>query len=382
MCGSWQGPRMNLRICELEYPSQFMCPAFFIFFVPTILCFNEDVHQAIGMASMSGIHSGALQRLSKLFNSKDVSDIGYWAHQVNKVYALSKEFHFQHQESTTPDKINLQDCGGNMCLHRSTLTFFELLANGKARPTTYPLDFTEIDPKFTPNGKDQYRFLITLIGDLHSYARYLPRDFSRSLSFDGEIHDVYEFLDGGIGSIMKKRSSNWWNSGWTHLRNIPNTVEEEAELWKKLTPEQAFLRWMGQSFQGYKEVMTLIEDSGYSLDEEEFTVLSDKLKKTILAAGARTALVLTHLLQESSNLRMSGGGLKDSDILVQESRKSGPSKKVDGFMALFTNLGIGAFILLMMAAILHRLKGVEPLNPTVELKQMVNETAKNQKMRE
>eukprot|EP00392_Amoebophrya_sp_AT5.2_P018177 g18652.t1 len=95
----------------------------------TVLAFDRDGHEAIGMTAMSAIERGkVLTTMKKLLKGKDIMDISGWAHAVDEKFPWAEAMHYQsyalgsdgpNYDAQCENMRLLTDqkhCPGNYCL--------------------------------------------------------------------------------------------------------------------------------------------------------------------------------------------------------------------------------------------------------------------------
>ncbi|CDI82194.1 hypothetical protein, conserved [Eimeria acervulina] len=318
----------------------------------------------------------ANQALRRLLNGKDVADVSGWAHRVTEKYPLTAPLHFQRQPTCPPaltaanTKIERSFCSSSTAaqdgclLEALTYFFYRLTApekNTEPRDEENPVIRTD---KFVfPHGinttdADAVKYVINLIGDLHEPLHWgsSADDFGRNIfkwnclallllpAVDYEVGDdtrekhrssLYEFIEGAfIKKIMSERQTFWY-SGWTHVNSVKTFYEEEKAVFAA-RKETYFLSWAKENRALLcSEIYPLLkrmkkkknEQNVYILDRTAEFLFFEIIKKRILVAGARVAVVMNHILQvrgldDGLGQLRAGSGMQDVPPLSSRSAKT------------------------------------------------------------
>ncbi|CDJ50333.1 hypothetical protein, conserved [Eimeria brunetti] len=354
--------------------------------------FEAPAHEAISMTALSGLTMQANQALRRLLNGKDVADVSGWAHRVTEKYPLTAPLHFQRQPSCPPSltaanaKIERSYCSSSTaaqdgCLMEALTYFFYRLTapekNKEVRDDENPVIRTD---KFVfPHGinttdADAVKYVINLIGDLHEPLHWgsSADDFGKNIFIEYEIGDeakekrrssLYEFLEGAfVKKIMTERQTFWY-SGWTHVNSVKSFYEEEKAIFSA-RKETYFLSWAKENRALLcSEIYPLLnrmtqkkgEQNVYILDRTSEFLFFEIIKKRILVAGARVAVVMNYILQvrgldEGLGQLRAGSGMQD----VQETADVRPPPSSDGYVYLrnfLINLSIFLIVVLFFVYI-------------------------------
>ncbi|CDJ37120.1 hypothetical protein, conserved [Eimeria tenella] len=334
--------------------------------------FEAPAHEAISMTALSGLTMQANQALRRLLNGKDVADVSGWAHRVTEKYPLTAPLHFQRQQtcpSPPPTAANTEiqrslcsssSAAADGCLLEAlTYFFYRLTAPEKNQEPRDPADPVIRTDKFVfPHGiettdADAVKYVINLIGDMHEPLHWgsSEDDFGRTIFVEYEAGDgtrekqrssLYEFIEGAfIKKIMGERQTFWY-SGWTHVNSVKSFYEEEKTVFAA-RKETYFLSWARENRALLcAEIYPLLsrmtkkkdEPNVYVLDRTSEFLFFEIIKKRILVAGARTAVVMNHILQvrgldEGLGQLRAGSGIQD----VQETADARPPAAGESYLA-------------------------------------------------
>lgn len=358
-----------------------------------VLAFEASAHEAISMTALSGLTLQANQALRRLLNGKDVADVSGWAHRVTDKYPLTAPLHFQHQPtcpSPPPLAANTEivrslcsssDAAKNGCLLEALTYFFYRLTapekNSEVRDKDDPLINTSefVFPHgITTTDADAVKYVINLIGDMHEPLHWgsSDDDYGKAIQVEYEVGDetrevrrasLYEFIEGAfVQKIMKERQSFWY-SGWTHVNSVKSFYEEEKTVFAA-RKEAYFLAWARENRALLcSEIYPLLnrmarknnEKHVYVLDRTSEFLFFEIIKKRILVAGARIAVVMNYILQvrgldEGLGQLRAGSGMQD----VQETADTKQPGGADTYVYVrnfLINLSIFILVLLFFVYI-------------------------------
>ncbi|OEH79293.1 hypothetical protein cyc_03043 [Cyclospora cayetanensis] len=349
------------------------------------LAFEAPAHEAISMTALSGLTMQANQALRRLLNGKDVADVSGWAHRVTEKYPLTAPLHFQRQP-TCPSppptqantKIERSLCSSSTaaqdgCLLEALTYFFYRLTgperNAEIRDEDNPVVSTNqfvFPHDINTTDADAVKYVINLIGDMHEPLHWgsAEDDFGRMIQIEYEIEgtrekrrtNLYQFIEGAfVNKIMGERQTFWY-SGWTHVNSVKPFYEEEKTVFAA-RKEAYFLSWARENrallcSEIYPLVKRMVKKKGepnvYVLDRTSEFLFFDIIKKRILVAGARIAVVMNHILQvrgldEGLGQLRAGSGMQD----VQDTADARPPPTGDAYI-YFKNFLINFSIFLLV----------------------------------
>ncbi|KAL8425943.1 hypothetical protein Efla_000920 [Eimeria flavescens] len=208
--------------------------------------------------------------------------------------------------------------------------------------------------------QERVKYVINLIGDMHEPLHWgsADDDFGRAIqgmwAYDSlrmgcwakegknilfapaveyEVGDaarevrrtsLYQFIEGAfVQKIMKERQAFWY-SGWTHVNSVKSFYEEEKVVFAA-RKESYFLSWARENRALLcSEIYPLLsrmakkkgESNVYILDRTAEFLFFEIIKRRILVAGARVAVVMNHILQvrgldEGLGQLRAGSGMQD-----------------------------------------------------------------------
>ncbi|KAL8445570.1 hypothetical protein Emed_005528 [Eimeria media] len=279
---------------------------------------------------------------------------GCWAHRVTEKYPLTAPLHFQRQPGCpTPPPLAAQtkierslcsspEASEKGCLLEALTYFFYRLTapdkNKEDRDDTNPVIKTSefVFPHgITTTDADSVKYVINLIGDMHEPLHWgsADDDFGRQIQVEFEDGDgarevkrtsLYEFIEGAfIQKVMKERQSFWY-SGWTHVNSVKSFYEEEKAVFAA-RKESYFMAWARENrailcSEIYPLLSRMTKKKGetnvYVLDRTSEFLFFEIIKKRILVAGARVAVVMNYILQvrgldEGLGQLRAGSGIQD-----------------------------------------------------------------------
>ncbi|XP_026191705.1 uncharacterized protein LOC34619802 [Cyclospora cayetanensis] len=315
----------------------------------------------------------ANQALRRLLNGKDVADVSGWAHRVTEKYPLTAPLHFQRQP-TCPSppptqantKIERSLCSSSTaaqdgCLLEALTYFFYRLTgperNAEIRDEDNPVVSTNqfvFPHDINTTDADAVKYVINLIGDMHEPLHWgsAEDDFGRMIQstckskvplppLEYEIEgtrekrrtNLYQFIEGAfVNKIMGERQTFWY-SGWTHVNSVKPFYEEEKTVFAA-RKEAYFLSWARENrallcSEIYPLVKRMVKKKGepnvYVLDRTSEFLFFDIIKKRILVAGARIAVVMNHILQvrgldEGLGQLRAGSGMQDVPLTSRSAK--------------------------------------------------------------
>jgi len=282
----------------------------------SVLAWDKDGHEAIGMTTMSALETPAVAQVKRLMHGKDAVDVAAWAHKVNKKYPWTVEFHFQRQPSgrcfdkeLVRKPPSVADCPDKRCLISGLNHFYGRLVNKQSVDIQWPSDMKLTDA-------DAVKFLINLMGDLHQPMHFASAsdDAGRNIKvrFRGKTMSLYELWDGYITQTVMRESPGFWWGGWTHVQRTRVEYEQDGARWKK-EGVKLFETWAEETATYLcnniyiKAVPSDHHDSVIDVDDDLFETWKREMLNKMLVAGARTAIVLNSILQHREAANLQGG---------------------------------------------------------------------------
>ncbi|CDJ28582.1 uncharacterized protein EMH_0042100 [Eimeria mitis] len=290
-----------------------------------VAAFEAPAHEAISMTALSGLTMQANQALRRLLNGKDVADVSGWAHRVTEKYPLTAPLHFQRQPICPPSstaantKIERSFCSSKTAaedgclLEALTYFFYRLTAPEKiTEPRDDENPVVRTDKFVFPHGINTT--------DADAVVEYEVGDDVR----EKRRSSLYEFIEGAfVKKIMSERQTFWY-SGWTHVNSVKSFYEEEKSVFAA-RKETYFLAWAKENRALLcSEIYPLLnrmtkkkgEKNVYVLDRTSEFLFFEIIKKRILVAGARVAVVMNYILQvrgldEGLGQLRAGSGMQD-----------------------------------------------------------------------
>lgn len=326
---------------------------FLNFLLQPAAAFNVQAQEAASMTTLSGLSATANQALRKLLNGKDLADIAGWTHRVTEKYPETGKLSFMQQPECPSARLDIQNIKldtsscehqGNCLLEAITYFFFQLVDPAQNTKPQTDAEIISTNNFVFPHGikttdADSVKYLISLIGDLHSPSHWgsAGDNFGRNLIV--EYHDGVRlrlttfanyFEDALVDKTIKQRQYFWF-SGWTHVNSIKGQYEMEKTLFD-VNREKMFMRWAienrailcndmyPQLHRTEKDARAVAAALGsaavddhvraalkahpsdarvplYEISSVAEYLLFEVLRKRILLAGARTAVVMNHMLQ-------------------------------------------------------------------------------------
>ncbi|CBZ51862.1 conserved hypothetical protein [Neospora caninum Liverpool] len=330
--------------------------------------FKVRAHEAVSMTTLSGLSTPANQALKRLLNGKDLADVAGWAHRVSDKYPDTARLHFMHQPACPSKPLRTDDIvldksfcrmKGNCLLEALTYFFFHLVDPDQNKVEQKdPAVMTTTNFVF-PHGikttdADAVKYIINLIGDMHEplHLGSTDDDYGRRVVVqynDGEqtrLTSLYNYLEAALIDKTVKQRQYFWFSGWTHVNSVKGAYDSEKALFAK-NKEKMFSEWAKENRavlcnEVYPHVKKAKKDARaaasalgeaavdeyaraaldaakdvplFEVDSAAEFALFQVLKKRILLAGARVAIVMNHILQvrESKDLGKlrQGSGVAD-----------------------------------------------------------------------
>jgi len=194
------------------------------------------------------------------------------------------------------------------------------------------------------------------------------------LKFRGKTVSLYDFWDKTISETIRTDESNYWLSGWTHVRQVMSEFKTDKELWAAEGAFKMFERWAAETVQFACQQAYILPSSGKKLagseatlgdapvdvTEEDYSAWRTAWMRQVLLAGERTAIVLNDILDDSNVNRLHEGTavqtnadkeqeeLKKQWAKERESERRLEAKRTSGasinFTVLMTNLSIAAVV--------------------------------------
>ncbi|EPR60500.1 S1/P1nuclease [Toxoplasma gondii GAB2-2007-GAL-DOM2] len=330
--------------------------------------FKVRAHEAVSMTTLSGLSTSANQALKKLLNGKDLADVAGWAHRVSDKYPDTARLHFMSQPTCPSKPLRTDDIildksfcevKGNCLLEALTYFFFHLVDPDQNKvEQTNPDVITTTNFVFPHDIKttdaDAVKYIINLVGDMHQplHMGSADDDYGRRAVVqysDGEqmrLTTLYNFLEAGLVDKTVKQRQYFWFSGWTHVNSVKGAYDSEKSLFAT-NKEKMFSEWAKENRavlcnEVYPHVRKTGKDARaaanalgsdavdeyakavldgssdvplFEIDAAAEFALFQVLKKRILLAGARVAIVMNYILQvrESKDLGKlrQGSGVAD-----------------------------------------------------------------------
>ena len=287
---------------------------------------GNEAHQAAAMVAVSGLTPQASLVSKHMLAPHDLIDASFWAHQVERSFPESSKLHYLlSSKNITPCgssiHIDQTNCPDNMCLVRAVQIFYKKL---KGVETPDLRCFNQI--KVTDS--DALRFFVSLLADLHEPLRLgfqedlggknLPLYYWNTSSIKTKT-SLFDFIETHLVEKFIAQRPNFWYSGWTHVNTLSSeelsAIEKE---WKSASEEERlglFEKWANESFSVacdhlYKPLLSKDPRASpeplYPLEERHFFMI---LRRQLLIAGARTAIILNSILGDlgRTKLRHSSG---------------------------------------------------------------------------
>lgn len=308
-----------------------------IVFLLLVLChkdargWNLDGHMAIGQTAMSAMRANAVSQVKRLTRGKDVVDVAGWADKVRARYPSTEPLHFQLQSGTGAcQDVSQQPCINNWCLVSAITHFYGRVTSQNLKDMSYPDGISQL------TDADALKYLINFIGELHQ-----PMHVGNALDYGGRKtfvkhgqdrnskNDVslYDLWNNDMIQKYRTLNSKFWDGGWTHVNSIGKTFfQQEKGKWDEFPVDQkekAFFKWAEQSRKFFCENIMALPNGGEALTNgTDITpslehVWMEDVKRQILYAGVRTAIVLNSVLEQrevASKLRQGSGiDLKDDE---------------------------------------------------------------------
>lgn len=295
--------------------------------LPSHTCYgwNIDGHMAIGQTAMSAMRGNAVSQVKRLTRGKDVVDVAGWADKVRAKYPTTEPLHFQMQsasDSTPCTTITLDNCKEGLCLVNALTHFYGRVTSQNLKEMNYP------EGIITLTDADALKYLINLIGDLHQpmHLANLDDNAGRStwVKHSTDMHTVanvtlYSLWENDMIQKYRTMNAKFWDGGWTHVNSIGKSFfQQEKTKWDALAQDQkhrAFLAWAGDSRRIFCESIQNVPLRNVALTNstEIYPALEhvwmEEIKRKILQAGVRVAIVLNSILEqrEASKLRQGSG---------------------------------------------------------------------------
>jgi hypothetical protein len=337
--------RFKLSFFYQNYPLE-MLNRFFghaILLLPAA-AWDKDGHDAVGGTAMSFLDSAASSKLKGILGGEDASDVAGWAHRIEKSLGWTAYTHFMQQESDwscSPANVKSKGvCEHGRCLDTSIRHFFRQLSRAEA---TNGLNVMKDEADFTD--ADAMRFLINLVGDASQalHAGFKSNEFGKKYfvrlpqgipAGAGETVSLFELWDSKISQNMINNPYNpsfWW-SGWTHVRNLPQSiVEAEKKLWADKGID-AIGEWLSDSAKFACQKIYTDPTSGqritFSTDPKNPTEIShmtyrlweQAVRERILIGGLRLGILLSAILLNPD--APSAANLRRGSAIIDDSAKS------------------------------------------------------------
>lgn len=308
--------------------------------LPTVLAWDKDGHEAIGMTTMSALQNGPTAQVKRLMGGKDAVDVAAWAHKVNKKYPWTLQLHFQKQPAWKCDNVDVSNCPDNRCLLKALKHFYGRLVNK-------PLESIDWGAGIKLTDADCVKYIINLIGDLHQplHVGFAEDDTGRNISvnFRGRTMSLYDFWDKELAQAVIKDSPGFWWGGWTHVQRTRSEYEKDSAAWNK-DGVQMFNTWAAETLKfacedvyrnpvsGRNLVDEAKENGGIvRIDHNLFEAWKREMLSKILVAGARTAIVVNSILaQREAGHLQSGSGVAELEGEEEEQAKAAAAARRNG----------------------------------------------------
>ncbi|PFH32363.1 S1/P1nuclease [Besnoitia besnoiti] len=315
--------------------------------------FKVQAHEAVSMTTLSGLSTSANQALRRLLNGKDLADVAGWAHRVSDKYPDTARLHFMAQPTCPAKPIRLEDVEldssfckekGNCLLEAITYFFFHLVDPDQNQVQQKDPEVMTTTNFVFPHGikttdADAVKYIINLIADMHEPLHLGSQDdnFGRNVVVqynDGaqmRLTSFYNYIEGVLIDKTIKQRQYFWFSGWTHVNSIKGSYDSEKTLFAT-HKEKMFSRWTKENRvvlcnELYPQLRKTGKDARaaakalgnanvddfataalstfkssdavplFEIDTAAEFALFEVLKKRILLAGARVAIVMNHILQ-------------------------------------------------------------------------------------
>eukprot|EP01068_Selenidium_serpulae_P008781 Selendium_serpulae@DN5073_c0_g1_i1.p1 len=315
--------------------SRYISFCFFLLFV--LLCrqdfvqgWNLDGHMAIGQTAMSAMRANAVSQVKRLTRGKDVVDVAGWADKVRARYPSSEPLHVQLQSGTDAcEVVSREPCKNNWCLVAALTHFFGRLTSQNLKQVTYPDGITQL------TDADALKYLINFIGELHQplhVGNILDEGGRQTLVKHGKDTDtkidvpLYDVWNNDMIQKYRTYNAKFWDGGWTHVNSIGKAFyQAEKAKWDEYPldqKEKAFMLWAEASRKYFCDsIMSLPGGekmtNGTDISPSVEHLWMEDIKRQILHAGVRTAIVLNSVLEQrevAGKLRQGSGiDLKDDD---------------------------------------------------------------------
>eukprot|EP00918_Siedleckia_nematoides_P019901 GHVU01042386.1.p1 GENE.GHVU01042386.1~~GHVU01042386.1.p1 ORF type:complete len:347 (-),score=25.21 GHVU01042386.1:1062-2060(-) len=308
------------------------------------------------MTAMSILKGNTLTQVKRLTGGKDVVDVAAWAHRVAKKYPGVRNLHFQPHpkaEGNDVDALNLSNCPDNHCLVNALKHFYSRVTKSQPKhDLKYPdkLQFTDADA---------IKYMINLLGDMHqplhlgNHHDAFGGAINLTLSVPGSNiqTNLFALWDTELIKKFANDRQSYWYGGWTHVNTLgKDFYEREKSSWEKRPWNETFETWARENreiavHRIYQNPMTgKALESGLVLSGPLEYMWIEEIKRRILRAGVRTAIVLNAVLENRDGTRLrqgSGVVLPDEDKVHVRVEK----KKTPWLQNLLANLGIIAVVL-------------------------------------
>ncbi len=270
--------------------------------LPLAYAWNREGHEAIAMTASSASVRAATKNIKKLLDNDDIVDISYWAHDsADRKFEWARNMHFQPQPDTC-SLTNLQ-CpdNGQLCILPMIKHFYNQLHKSldkDAVRVTFPGNIEWSD-------QDALKLLSNLIADLHQPAHvgWQSWDMGRNkmVNFRGRQMSIYEFWDDALVATYADEEARMWYSGWTHIRNCKDDYDAALAQWREHGPK-CFDMWAQESLTiGCEQIFQnphFTNGGGVPDVDDVFIQAAEVMKRQILKAGVRTAVVMDALFTD------------------------------------------------------------------------------------
>lgn len=307
-----------------------------------VAAFDIDAHDAIGQTTASAMDQQATKQVKRLLDGKDASDVAGWGHQVDDTFPGMERLHFQIHDDTAgqpfcgPAESRVVKCEDNICLMSAIKHFYGKVLEKERRKFDYPaIDYNKAAQGVKFSDADSVKMLINLLGDLHQpmHLGFAGSDTGRAvkLKFRGKEMTLYDFWDKTISETVRDQESNFWLSGWTHVRAVQEDFAKDKELFKSQGAFKAFETWAQETadlacseayvLQGKKLAGPDAgsQSSPVEVTESDYQRWRKVWMRQILLAGERTAIVLNDILDDSKASKLhEGAGVKTNADKKQE----------------------------------------------------------------
>eukprot|EP00919_Chromeraceae_sp_WS-2016_P052234 GHVR01123862.1.p1 GENE.GHVR01123862.1~~GHVR01123862.1.p1 ORF type:complete len:377 (+),score=62.79 GHVR01123862.1:33-1133(+) len=323
-------------------------------------CWDKDAHDAIGMTTMSALKGKPATLLKTLMGGRDVSEISNWSAKLNRKYPWTTRLNDMStkQWACVLPETNFGKCRSNTCLLPAVKLLYGTLSKRIDSSIIKQYDIPMMGT-LKPSEADSTHLLIHLVGEMHQPMRFgfESDDNGRAirLNYNGKNTTLFKLWETEIVQTLMRSNPSYWLGGWTHVNSIKSVYDQEKALFKE-DPMKTFDKWATDTVKFMCEnVYTLsrtgerlTDIKGVVLTQEDDNKMRELVKKQILLAGARVAIVLEDVLQgrESSSIKPGSKiGVTDEDETLKR-RKQG---KLSDYLTNFAiNVVIMVFVLVAL----------------------------------